>query len=70
MILVVPYLWLSIYRSNLCKNECELSFMENEMFSQGTVISICFMTELGVGMVCASHGYKFVKPDIIFRWCK
>ena len=33
-------------------------------------ISICFMTEHGVGMVYVGQGYKFVKPGIIFRWCK
>jgi len=28
------------------------------------------MTEHGVGMVYVGQGYKFVKPGIIFRWCK
>jgi hypothetical protein len=28
------------------------------------------MTEHGVGMVYVDQGYKFVKPGIIFRWCK
>jgi len=34
VILVVPYLWLS---SNLCKNECELNFMEKKILFQDTV---------------------------------
>ena len=37
MILVVPYLWLSLYRSNLCKNECELNFIEKKILFQDTV---------------------------------
>jgi hypothetical protein len=36
-IFVVPYLRLSLYRSNLCKNECELSLLENKILFQDTV---------------------------------
>jgi len=28
------------------------------------------MTEHGVGMVYVGQGCKFVKPGIVFRWCK
>jgi len=37
VILVVSYLQFSLYRSNLCMNECELNFMEIKMLFQDTV---------------------------------